>query len=87
MTEQLSQAGILLGVGMTVVFAFLTLLIAGIHCIAWFARTFPEPEVVSHKSSQPNNNQNSNANSRSTPVDPAIAAAIARAVNAHRRSH
>ena len=44
MTEQLNEAGMLLAVGMAVVFSFLTLLIAGVHGIAWFVRVFPEPE-------------------------------------------
>ncbi len=36
MTEQLIEAGVLLGVGLSVVFAFLILLIGGLHAIAWY---------------------------------------------------
>jgi oxaloacetate decarboxylase gamma subunit len=85
MTDQLAEAGILMGVGMTVVFAFLTLLIGGIHGIAWFANLFPQPEVATHKNSKPKYNQNNKNNSTPTTVDPSIVAAISAAVNAHRR--
>ena len=53
MTEQLSEAAFLLAMGMAVVFVFLTLLIAGIKCIATFVRLFPgEVERQIHKPSQ-----------------------------------
>jgi len=34
--EQLFEAAVLLGVGMLVVFSFLSLLIGGIHVITWY---------------------------------------------------
>lgn len=82
MSDQLAQAGMLMGIGMTVVFAFLTLLIAGIHGIAWFARTFPEPEPIGQKNAKTKYSKNT---SSSTTVEPNIVAAISAAVNAHRR--
>ncbi|MFT6268464.1 MAG: oxaloacetate decarboxylase gamma subunit [Alphaproteobacteria bacterium] len=85
MTEQLAEAGMLLGVGMTVVFAFLTLLIGGIHSIAWLSNLFPYPESTSRKNSRPTYKQNKKNDSTTTTVDPNIVAAISAAVNAHRR--
>ena len=92
MTEQLSEAGMLLAVGMAVVFSFLTLLIAGVHGIAWFVRVFPEPEKANsysqpsyHKKNQKNQDTN-NKGSRPTTVQPAIVSAITAAVNEHRRT-
>jgi oxaloacetate decarboxylase gamma subunit len=84
MTDQLAQAAVLFAVGMSVVFAFLTLLIGGIHSIAWFARVFPEPEAVSHHKKPKYTQQNKN-NTTETTVDPSIVTAITAAVNAHRR--
>lgn len=86
MKEQLLEAGLLLGVGMTVVFCFLTLLIGGIHSIAWFARTFPEPEQASSKK-HPSYTQTKNNNKTATPttVNPTIIAAITAAVHTHRK--
>lgn len=83
MTEQLSEAGILLAVGMSVVFAFLTLLIGGIHSIAWFANLFPYPQETTHSRS-PKYSGNKNQVSTSTVVDPKIVAAISAAVHKHR---
>jgi oxaloacetate decarboxylase gamma subunit len=83
MTEQLAEASILLSVGMTVVFAFLTFLIAGIHAIAWFCRTFPstEDELTAVKKQTKRTN-----NVTSTAVSPHIAAAITAAVHTHRHT-
>lgn len=86
MSEQLAEAGILMGVGMSVVFAFLTLLIGGVHSIAWFARVFPQAPVSAHKNSVPKYSQNNKNNSTPTTVDPNIVKAITAAVNTHRRN-
>ncbi|MGB3725126.1 MAG: OadG family protein [Glaciecola sp.] len=85
MTDQLLEAGILLSVGMTVVFSFLTLLIGGIHGIAWFARTFPEPQTETNKHNPRYNQSNNNNSATQTTVSPTIVAAITAAVNAHRQ--
>jgi oxaloacetate decarboxylase gamma subunit len=87
MTEQLAEAGILLGVGMSVVFSFLILLIGGIHAIAWYCRKFPSEEAQ-QSSSRPRVQQNqANSSSKPTsPVSPQIAAAIAAAVHTHRHT-
>lgn len=82
MGEQLMEAAILLGVGMSVVFAFLILLIGGVNAIAWFVKKFPEP------TSSANNNApryNKKANLAPATVEPAIASAISAAVHTHRR--
>lgn len=82
MSEQLVEAGVLLAVGMSVVFAFLTLLIAGIHAIAWFCRKFPSEAPV------PNvlENRAVRNNTVAASVSPQIAAAIAAAVHTHRHT-
>ncbi len=82
MTDQLIEAGVLLAVGMSVVFAFLTLLIAAIHAIAWFCRAFPSAEIESPKSHQ----KKVSNNTSSTSVRPQIAAAITAAVHTHRHT-
>jgi len=82
MAEQLLEAGILLGVGMSVVFAFLTLLIGGIQSIAWLSNLLP-PAQQSNSYNKPKYNKN---NSPSTTVDPKVVSAITAAVNTHRRS-
>lgn len=81
MSEQLAEAGMLMGVGMTVVFAFLTLLIAGIHSIAWLAKLLPEAEQKEHTKTKANYSKKNLIT-----VDSNIKAAISAAVNAHRRS-
>ncbi len=83
MTEQLLEAANLMGVGMTVVFAFLTLLIGGIHGVAWFSNLFPEAPIAVNKSGS-----KYNKNKRSTPttVDPKVVVAITAAIHAHRRN-
>jgi len=91
MTEQLIEAGMLLAVGMTVVFSFLTLLIGGIHGIAWFVRAFPAPEMSqgTYKPSYNNKKkQDNHQNKRLQPttVKPNIAKAIGAAINEHRRA-
>jgi oxaloacetate decarboxylase gamma subunit len=84
MTDQLIEAGVLLGVGMLVVFAFLILLIGGIHAIAWFCRIFPS-DVVTPLASQNRVVQNNNRKSP-TSVSPQVAAAITAAVHTHRHT-
>jgi oxaloacetate decarboxylase gamma subunit len=82
MVEQLTEAGILLAVGMSVVFAFLTLLIGGIHSIAWFSNLYPQAVENANKYNKPKYNKNS---STPTTVDPTVVSAITAAVHAHRR--
>lgn len=82
MGEQLAEAGVLLGVGMSVVFAFLTLLIGGIHGIAWFSQLFPQEQDANSNFNKPKYNNNTS----SSTVDPAIVSAIKAAVNTHRRN-
>jgi oxaloacetate decarboxylase gamma subunit len=84
MTDQLIEAGVLLGVGMLVVFAFLILLIGGIHAIAWFCRKFPS-DSVTPLASQNRIVQNNNRKSP-TSVSPQVAAAITAAVHTHRHT-
>jgi oxaloacetate decarboxylase gamma subunit len=101
MVDQLVEASVLLGVGMSVVFAFLTLLIGGIHAIAWFERTFPTPpeqnkarpraagSINNNTIKSANKSANNNAvanNNNPTTVSPQIAAAISAAVNTHRQT-
>jgi oxaloacetate decarboxylase gamma subunit len=88
MTEQLIEAAILLGVGMSVVFAFLTLLIGGIHAIAWFERKFPSPAPALNST---NNNNNSSTQTTVRPKQSntqnnsnEIVAAISAALHIHR---
>ncbi|MFC4699877.1 OadG family protein [Glaciecola siphonariae] len=83
MTEQLIEAAILLAVGMTVVFAFLTMLIAGIKVIAWYAAQYPSPADAQNKLQTHTQNKNNNKPSATT-VNPDIVAAISTAVHIHR---
>ncbi len=87
MAEQLLEAGILLGVGMTVVFVFLTLLIVGIHCVAWIAKQFPEPEKgnLSHSNAPPQTTTSASKTPNALP-DP-IVKAITAAIHTHRREN
>jgi oxaloacetate decarboxylase gamma subunit len=84
MSEQLAEAGMLMAVGMSVVFAFLTLLIGGIHGIAWFSNLFPQPEALEHKNSKPKYSKNTPT---PTTVDANVVKAITAAVNTHRRNN
>jgi oxaloacetate decarboxylase gamma subunit len=87
MTEQLAEAGLLLGVGMSVVFGFLILLIGGIHAIAWYCRKFPSPEVLAPKSRKRNAQNQTKSNSQSSSsVSPQVSAAISAAVHTHRHT-
>ncbi|MGQ8367396.1 OadG family protein [Glaciecola sp. 1036] len=80
MADQLSEAGLLLAVGMVVVFAFLTLLIGGIKSIEAFVRAFPSKEE------QANNNKNKTQAKAATEINPDIVAAISTAVHVHRHT-
>jgi oxaloacetate decarboxylase gamma subunit len=88
MNDQLMEAGLLLAVGMSVVSAFLILLIAGIHSIAWFCRKYPSAEIISHaahtRSIQDRTIQDNNKSP--TSVSPQVAAAIIAAVHTHRHT-
>jgi oxaloacetate decarboxylase gamma subunit len=84
MNDQLLEAGVLLAVGMSVVFAFLILLIGGIHAIAWFCRKFPSDEVTPYATQ--NRAVQNNNNKSPTSVSPQVAAAITAAVHTHRQT-
>lgn len=86
MAKQLAEAGMLLGVGMAVVFAFLTLLIGAIQLIAWFCKRFPENEIETNKYTKPKYSQNRQAAPSSDLLSPNIVAAISAAVHTHRRA-
>lgn len=83
MTEQLYDAAMLFGVGMTVVFAFLSLLIGAIKVISWFVQTTTKPElaVALSKTELP---QHKN---KGTTVNLDILAAISAAVHVHQNKH
>ncbi|MFC3120374.1 OadG family protein [Agaribacter flavus] len=78
MAEQLTEAALLLGVGMAVVFAFLVLLIGGIKVIAAYVKAFPG------ESAEQNNNIPMPASPATTELHPDLVAAISAAVHAHR---
>ncbi|WP_026375567.1 OadG family protein [Aestuariibacter salexigens] len=79
----LLEAAALLAVGMTVVFIFLTVLIASVHALSAFCQRFsgaaeqqPSPSVVSRQQS---------ANGTSATVDDSdVVAAISAAIHQHR---
>jgi oxaloacetate decarboxylase gamma subunit len=81
-SEQLYEAAMLLGVGMTVVFAFLSLLIGAIKAITWFVQ-MTSPPVSASKTPQ---NIRLKPNS-ATIVSPDTVAAISAAMHMHRRKH
>lgn len=85
MTEQLIEAGILLGVGMSVVFAFLTILIGGVHGIAWFSKLYPQAQDGVNKYNTPKYSHNKK-NLTSTTIDSTVVAAITAAVHTHRKN-
>ncbi|WP_371192754.1 OadG family protein [Glaciecola sp. SC05] len=78
MNELLIEAAVLLGVGMSVVFAFLSMLIGGIKLIAWYAAKYPSP-------TQTNIIHNKNNVLPTTTVKPDIVAAISAAVHIHQQ--
>jgi oxaloacetate decarboxylase gamma subunit len=89
MTAQLIEAGILLSVGMAVVFAFLIMLIGGIKVIAWYAAKFPGPiDTQSQAPATPQHMTKSAADTASltSSVTPDIIAAITAAIHLHRQT-
>jgi oxaloacetate decarboxylase gamma subunit len=82
-TEQLNEAAMLLGVGMTVVFAFLSLLIGAIKVISWLVKITTKPELAT-LTQQPKAFQH---NHKNTTVNPDIVAAISAAVHVHQNKH
>lgn len=73
----LAEAGTLMGVGMLVVFVFLTILIGAIHLLTKFAEAFPDKPVPQPKK-MTSNIKNSNQTS------PQIVAAISAAVKQYK---
>ncbi len=82
-SDLLLEAAILLSVGMTVVFIFLTLLIGAINVIAFISSKFPEPEVLSTPAYRGGNATNKTA---ANGVSPNVVAAIGAAIHQHRKS-
>lgn len=85
MAEQLFEAAVLLGVGMLVVFSFLSLLIGGIHVITWYVGKYPgaaDEQSPLHKKQIPqqNNNNPALASESSQSVNSDVIAAISVAV-------
>jgi len=81
-SEQLYEAAMLLGVGMAVVFAFLSLLIAAIKAISYFV------QITSHPQTEVQTPQNVRLKQNSaTTVNPDTIAAISAAVHMHQRKH
>jgi oxaloacetate decarboxylase gamma subunit len=77
----LSEAAVLLGVGMVVVFVFLSVLILAVYGISWLCQKFPEEQVDS------NVNVNLSRGLASRTVRPDIAEAINIAVKQYRTSN
>ena len=80
----LLDSAILLVVGMSVVFVFLTILIFAIHAIEWFANKLPSEESVTNKSVTPSFQSAPTAAPAGSNVDPKVVAAITAAVHQHR---
>ncbi|MGY0590397.1 MAG: OadG family protein [Paraglaciecola chathamensis] len=79
----LLEAGMLLLVGMSVVFLFLTLLIGAVNFIAWVCAKFPEEELT--PAVQPSRRAPPAANQSGITVP--VVAAITAAVDQYRRQH
>lgn len=78
-TALLMDAALLLLVGMTVVFTFLSIMIVVIHLIRLLDNKLPKPELsLGRASTQPTSQSN---------VSPAIVAAISAAVHQHRQKN
>ncbi len=86
MTGQLIEAAVLLAVGMSVVFAFLVLLIGGIHAIAWFCRKYPSEEATPNTPKKRAASNQAAKNKLPASVSPQVAAAITAAVHTHRHT-
>lgn len=82
MSELLYEAAILLGVGMSVVFAFLSLLIGAMKAITWFVKMTSPPEAAIQSPQNIRLKPNS-----ATTVSPDTVAAISAAVHMHQRKH
>ncbi|GAC33358.1 OadG family protein [Paraglaciecola polaris] len=82
-TSLLLEAGMLLLVGMSVVFLFLTLLIGAVNVIAWASAKFPEDTPSASKNMH---NRAAPATSQSGVPAPVVAA-ISAAVEQYRRQH
>lgn len=88
MQAQLFEAAVLLGVGMAVVFAFLTMLILGVHLITAFVKRFPGEQTATayqSRTAQAGVSQSASAqNANDSTIDPDIVAAITAAVKQYR---
>lgn len=82
LTVLLLDSAILLVVGMSVVFIFLTILIFAIHAIEWVSNNLPQPEEPETASPAPV----VTANVTSQP-DTQVVAAITAAVHQYRQKH
>mgnify|MGYP000454051074 CR=1 FL=1 len=81
MNEQLMEAAVLMAVGMTVVFAFLSLLIGGIYTITAIHSYLPTEKPSAVKSASKLVSRTNN----SIEISPQIETAIQTAINAHRQ--
>nr|WP_232283232.1 OadG family transporter subunit [Paraglaciecola sp. T6c] len=72
----LLEAGMLLLVGMSVVFLFLTLLIGAVNLIAWVCAKFPEEELSVLNQTRNRATPAANQSGVSAPVVAAITAAV-----------
>ena len=86
MSGQLIEAAVLLTVGMSVVFAFLVLLIGGIHAIAWFCRKYPSEDASPNTPKKRAASNQATKNTLPASVSPQVAAAITAAVHTHRHT-
>ena len=77
-TSALTEAAVLLGVGMAVVFVFLSVLILAVYGISWLCHKFPEEQ------GDTNANLNPSQSLASQSVRPDIAQAIKLAVTQYR---
>ena len=80
-TSALTEAAVLLGVGMVVVFVFLSVLILAVYGISWVCHKFPEDKVDT------NLNVNVPKTNTATSIRPDIAEAISIAVKQYRTSN
>ncbi|GEM_PF-4140052 len=81
MFEQLTEAALLMSVGMTVVFCFLILLLGGIHAIALYVAKFPGSE---EKHIKPLADVSKTVGNHD--ISPNVVAAISAAIRIHRKN-
>lgn len=81
--DLLLEAAILLAVGMSVVFIFLTLLILAINLIAYVSSKYPEQEALS---TAPRRSNVATNNLPATGVSPSVVAAITAAIHQYRKN-